>query len=92
MASKVLPMATRDKSARNGQVASYLRSIKAADLSAPSYPQIAATTGIDVETVKRLMTNKADFTADRFLLIANALGVSDAEAYMALGKIVLEQD
>ena len=86
-------MATsREKSARNAAAVSYLRGVKAANLHKITYEQIAERSGINYETVKRLMRNQADFTMDTFLSIAEALGVDDAKALVALSEIVRKKD
>lgn len=84
-------MPTRDKSARNGAAASYLRGVKASRLEKITYEDISEKTGITVDTLKRLMRNRSEFKVEDFLSIANALGVSDAEALRALAEVVGDQ-
>lgn len=73
---------------RNAAAASYLRGVQASSLHKITYEQIADRTGITFDTMKRLMTNRSNFTVDQFLSIAEALGVDDATALRALADIV----
>lgn len=82
--------ASREKSARNAAAVRYLRHVK--DDRKVTNEQIAERSGINFEMVKRLMLNKADFTMDTFLSIAEALGVDDSEALAALSEIVRKKD
>lgn len=82
-------MATRtEKSARNGLATSYLRSVKAARLDAIGYAEIAESTGINIDRVKRLMRNMSEWSLDDFLRTANALGVDDADALRTFAEII----
>jgi transcriptional regulator with XRE-family HTH domain len=79
-------VATREKSPRNGAATQYLRTLKAPQIGL-TYEDIAERSGVPLDTVKRLMTNRADFTVDTFLALANALGATDEEAFTALAEI-----
>lgn len=83
-------MASREKNERNAHGARYLRGLIGRRLPAdrPTYHEIAEASGIPYESVKRLMTNKSEFTLNQFLSIASALDVSDEEALRALAEIV----
>lgn len=81
----------RDKSERNGAAARYLRTAQANTLPKITYKQIAESSGIPFETVKRLMTNKADLTMDSFSDIANSLGVDAADALVAFAEIIRKE-
>ena len=86
-------MATsREKSARNGAAAGYLRTLRVTPTPKITYRQIEERSGIPFETVKRLMNNKSGFTMDSFLAIAGALGADDATALRALSQIVGKKD
>lgn len=78
---------SREKSARNAAAVSYLRSVKAGNLDKITNEQIAERSGINYETVKRLMRNKANLTLDEFLDIADALGVDNTTALTSLAEI-----
>ena len=80
----------REKSERNGAAVNYLQSVR---IKRPkvTYAQISERTGIHLDTVKRLMTNSAEFSIDQFLSIAEALGEDNATALNSLAKIVKDQ-
>jgi transcriptional regulator with XRE-family HTH domain len=79
-------MATREKSARNGAAAAYLRGLKAE--SRKTLNEIADESGINFETLRRQLNNQAVISLDDFLKIAVALGHSETEALSALAEKV----
>lgn len=79
-------MATREKSARNGAAAAYLRTLKAENRK--TLKEIAAESGVNWETLRRQLNNQAVISLDEFLRIAVALGKTDAEALSALAEKV----
>lgn len=83
-------MATRTKSERNAAATQYLRTLKAKNIHLTN-EVIAERSGVKLDTVKRLMTNRSEFTIDTFLALANALGATDAEAFAALAEISRNQ-
>lgn len=82
-------MATREKSARNDAAARYLSGLKAT--KRVTLPQLAEKTGINVETLKRQLRNRAVITLDDFAIIATSLGESEEDALVALSKVVAKK-
>ena len=70
----------KTSSARNEAAANYLRGVKASKSPRVTNEMVADATGIDLEQVKRLLTNRAMFQMDDFSSIAEALGLDPADA------------
>ena len=81
-------MTSREQSARKRVGADFLRAIQANTHPRVTYRMIEERTGIDYETVKRLMTNKTTLTLDYFVDIAEALGADPAETLLAFKKVI----
>jgi transcriptional regulator with XRE-family HTH domain len=79
-------MATREKSARNGAAAAYLRTLRAE--SRRTLQETAVDSGINFETLRRQLNNQAVISLDDFLRIAVALGQTESEALSALAEKV----
>lgn len=81
-------MSTRDKGARNGAAADYIRGLKAAQKLTTR--ELAEASGVPYEMLVRILGNRAAITLDHFADLANALGVSDEDSAAALRKIVFQ--
>ena len=79
-------------SARNKAAVDYLREVKTNLQPRVTNEQIAEQTGIKLDQVKRLLTNKATFSIDEFVAIAVALNLDPVVALReSLGKVVVEE-
>jgi plasmid maintenance system antidote protein VapI len=79
------------KSERNDAAVRYLKSLQVLQTEKVTYADLSQRTGIPENSIKNLLSNRADFTVDHFLSIANALGADDATAYRSLAEITLKK-
>lgn len=86
----MVPMATREKSARNRAAADYLKSIKSVQHPRITTDELADRLGMSRDTLNRQLNNRAQINVDDFISIAGALGVSGRDALRALGEIVVD--